>query len=58
MDRDADDIEHVLAPEVIDQLEDLLDEQGMTIPVPVSPHRVPENGGAGTAMAVTRAAGQ
>lgn len=40
VDRDADDIEHVLAPEVIDQLEDLLDEQGMTIPVPDSPHEV------------------
>lgn len=38
VDRDADDIEHVLAPEVIDQLEDLLDEQGMTIVVPASPH--------------------
>lgn len=38
VDRDADKIEHVLAPEVIDQLEDLLDEQGMTIPVPQSPH--------------------
>ena len=40
VDRDADDIEHVLAPEVIDQLEDLLDDQGMTIHVPASPHRV------------------
>lgn len=38
VDRDADDIEHVLAPEVIDQLEDLLDETGMSIPVPASPH--------------------
>lgn len=38
VDRDADDIEHVLAPEVIDQLEDLLDEQRITIPVPASPH--------------------
>lgn len=38
VDRDADDIEHVLAPEVIDQLEDLLDGQGMMIPVPESPH--------------------
>lgn len=45
VDRDADDIEHVLAPEVIDQLEDLLDEQRLTIPVPVSPHAVTENEG-------------
>lgn len=43
VDRDADDIEHVLAPEVIDQLEELLDAQGMTIPVPVSPHAVSES---------------
>ncbi|WP_182870405.1 metal ABC transporter permease [Rhodopirellula sp. JC639] len=40
VDRDADKIEHVLAPEVIDQLEDLLDEQGMMIPVPISPHGI------------------
>ncbi|KAA5540534.1 iron chelate uptake ABC transporter family permease subunit [Roseiconus nitratireducens] len=40
VDRDADRIEHVLAPEIIDQLEDLLDEQGMTIPVPDDPHGV------------------
>lgn len=40
VDRDADHIEHVLAPEVIDQLEELLDQQGMTIPVPASPHQV------------------
>ncbi|MCC9603938.1 metal ABC transporter permease [Stieleria sp. JC731] len=40
VDRDADAIEHVLAPEVIDQLEDLLDEQGATIAVPVSPHDI------------------
>ncbi|MCO8124591.1 metal ABC transporter permease [Stieleria sp. TO1_6] len=43
VDRDADDIEHVLAPEVIDQLEDLLDEQEMTIPVPMSPHDVSDD---------------
>lgn len=41
VDRDADDIEHVLAPEVIDQLEDLLDEQRITIPVPANPHAEP-----------------
>jgi manganese/zinc/iron transport system permease protein len=41
VDRDADDIEHVLAPEIIDQLEDLLDQQRVTIAVPVSPHAVP-----------------
>ena len=40
VDRDADHIEHVLAPEVIDQLEELLDQQGMMIPVPASPHQV------------------
>ncbi|MEO1523935.1 MAG: iron chelate uptake ABC transporter family permease subunit [Planctomycetota bacterium] len=40
VDRDADHIEHVLAPEVIDQLEELLDQQGMMIPVPASPHEV------------------
>ncbi|OYP37378.1 iron chelate uptake ABC transporter family permease subunit [Rhodopirellula sp. MGV] len=40
VDRDADAIEHVLAPEVIDQLEDLLDEQGTMIAVPVSPHDI------------------
>ncbi|MEL6105165.1 MAG: iron chelate uptake ABC transporter family permease subunit [Planctomycetota bacterium] len=40
VDRDADDIEHVLAPEIIDQLEELLDQQGMMIPVPASPHQM------------------
>ncbi|MEM9587631.1 MAG: iron chelate uptake ABC transporter family permease subunit [Planctomycetota bacterium] len=38
VDRDADDIEHVLAPEVIDQLEDLLDAQRVSVPVPTDPH--------------------
>ncbi len=38
VDRDADAIEHVLEPEVIDKLEDLLEEQEMTIHVPASPH--------------------
>jgi manganese/zinc/iron transport system permease protein len=58
VDRDADDIEHVLAPEVIDQLEDLLDEQGMTIPVPASPHRVPGNGHSGNGHSGTAMGGQ
>ncbi len=38
VDRDADDIEHVLAPEVIDELEELLDAQSITISLPASPH--------------------
>lgn len=50
VDRDADNIEHVLASEVIDQLEELLDAQGMTIPVPVSPHAVPEADGESAAI--------
>ena len=45
VDRDADAIEHVLEPEVIDQLEDLLEEQKLSIPVPASPHQL-EGGGA------------
>lgn len=40
VDRDADYIEHVLEPEIIDQLEDLLEEQKLTIPVPASPHEL------------------
>ncbi|MEM6469367.1 MAG: metal ABC transporter permease [Planctomycetota bacterium] len=40
VDRDADKIEHVLGPEVVDQLEDLLDANGMTVVVPASPHDV------------------
>ncbi|NND96498.1 MAG: iron chelate uptake ABC transporter family permease subunit [Pirellulaceae bacterium] len=38
VDRDADDIEHVLEPEIIDQLEDLLEEQKLMMQVPQSPH--------------------
>ncbi|WP_436714709.1 iron chelate uptake ABC transporter family permease subunit [Roseiconus lacunae] len=48
VDRDADAIEHVLAPEVIDQLEDLLDDQGTTISVPVSPHELEQRSTAET----------
>ena len=40
VDRDADDIEHVLGPDVIDQLEDLLEEQQVNFPVPASPHEL------------------
>ncbi len=40
VDRDADDIEHVLEPEVIDKLEELLEESELTIHVPVSPHEL------------------
>ncbi|MEM6691942.1 MAG: iron chelate uptake ABC transporter family permease subunit [Planctomycetota bacterium] len=38
VDRDADAIEHVLAPEVIERLEDLLDQQGLSINIPMNPH--------------------
>ena len=38
VDRDADDIEHVLEPELVDELEALLDQEPVQIPVPVSPH--------------------
>ncbi|MEM0925441.1 MAG: iron chelate uptake ABC transporter family permease subunit [Planctomycetota bacterium] len=38
VDRDADAIEHVLGPEIIDRLEELLDANGMTIAVPDCPH--------------------
>jgi manganese/zinc/iron transport system permease protein len=40
VDRDADDIEHVLEPEIIDELEELLEESKMTIHVPASPHQL------------------
>ncbi|QDT09791.1 iron chelate uptake ABC transporter family permease subunit [Planctomycetes bacterium K23_9] len=47
VDRGADDIEHVLGPEIVDQLEDLLEEQKMTVEIPESPHGigVPESAG-------------
>lgn len=45
VDRDADHIEHVLAPEVIDQLEELLEAEQMTVPVPASPHAMPHGSG-------------
>ncbi|TWT89341.1 metal ABC transporter permease [Stieleria varia] len=38
VDRDADDIEHVLEPEIIDQLEVLLEQERLRIPVPEDPH--------------------
>lgn len=47
VDRDADDIEHVLEPEVIDELEDLLEEQKLSIHVPVSPHDLAISGNLG-----------
>ncbi len=40
VDRDADDIEHVLGPEIVDQLEELLEEQELMIHVPASPHDI------------------
>jgi len=40
VDRDADAIEHVLEPEVVEQLERLLDEAPFRIDVPVSPHQL------------------
>lgn len=44
VDREADDIEHVLEPEVVDELEALLDEQPVSIAVPADPHQVRRNG--------------
>ena len=41
VDRDADSIEHVLAPAIIDKLEDLLEEEQLKIPVPDCPHEGP-----------------
>ena len=38
VDRDADDIEHVLEPEVVDELEMLLEQEPLKIAVPASPH--------------------
>jgi manganese/zinc/iron transport system permease protein len=38
VDRDADAIEHVLEPETVDELEALLDESPVSIPVPADPH--------------------
>jgi manganese/zinc/iron transport system permease protein len=38
VDRDADDIEHVLEPEIVDQLELLLDQQPGSFAVPADPH--------------------
>ncbi len=40
VDRDADDIEHVLEPEIVDELESLLNERPVSIAVPANPHSV------------------
>ncbi|MEQ1826450.1 MAG: metal ABC transporter permease [Pirellula sp.] len=39
VDRDADDIEHVLEPELVDELEVLLNQSAIRIAVPHNPHR-------------------
>lgn len=39
VDRDADAIEHVLDPEIVDELEQLLDQQPVSLAVPSNPHR-------------------
>lgn len=44
VDRDADAIEHVLGPDMIRELESLLD-SGRVIPVPTSPHFIPATAG-------------
>jgi manganese/zinc/iron transport system permease protein len=38
VDREADEIEHVLEPELVDQLEELLEQDAARVPVPVNPH--------------------
>jgi manganese/zinc/iron transport system permease protein len=38
VDRDADAIEHVLEPDLVDELERLLEQQPVKIPVPANPH--------------------
>ncbi len=40
VDQGADDIEHVLGPEIVDQLEDLLEEQQVMVQIPGSPHQL------------------
>jgi len=40
VDRDADAIEHVLEPEIIDELESLLDQRSPSASVPASPHEL------------------
>ncbi len=50
VDRDADAIEHVLEPELVDELEALLEQEPMRISVPASPHGtaiVPTDSGSG-----------
>ncbi|TWT54081.1 Manganese transport system membrane protein MntB [Rubripirellula amarantea] len=55
VDRDADDIEHVLAPEIVDKLEDLLEEEQMRIPVPDCPHEMSSSEAAHTTTGSERA---
>ena len=40
VDRDADAIEHVLDPQIIDQLEELLEQEQAGVRVPESPHQL------------------
>ncbi len=40
VDRDADAIEHVLEPQIINQLEELLEQENTTVLVPQSPHEL------------------
>lgn len=40
VDRDADAIEHVLEPQIINQLEELLEKENTSSLVPVSPHQI------------------
>jgi manganese/zinc/iron transport system permease protein len=39
VDREADEIEHVLEPEIIEQLEQLLEQDAAQVRIPVNPHR-------------------
>jgi manganese/zinc/iron transport system permease protein len=45
VDRDADQVEHVLDPALIDQLEAALADEHPDLAAPVSPHRLTVNGG-------------
>ncbi|MGB7342926.1 MAG: iron chelate uptake ABC transporter family permease subunit [Pirellulaceae bacterium] len=53
VDRGADDIEHVLGPEIVDQLEDLLEEQQMMVQIPGSPHELSGSGSAASGQSNT-----